>query len=279
MTHTPLPPLRRRSLERARRDGLVGRYLLWYDSVDSTNNVLKAAAEQGAPDGTVAVAEYQTAGRGREQRRWWSPPRANLLFSVLFRPPFPMVPADVHQLTMICSLAACEAVSRVVGLQPALKWPNDLLLGGRKLGGVLSESAFTGEALAYAVVGLGLNVNDRFAPAAEGASGQDQAVWEGQATSLLLHGGREVDRTALLQAILEQVDGRYDRLRAGERFHGEWGRRLATLGQQVSVLVDGEVLLGQAVGVDADGSLLLRQEDGALRRILVGDVTQLRPLT
>jgi len=270
------PPLRREALERALAARTVGRTLYWYEAVDSTNTALLALAAEGAPDGAVAVAEYQTGGRGRGARRWWAPPRTCLLFSILFRPALPLPPAQSHQLTMLSSLAVCDAVAEVTGLRLALKWPNDLLLEGRKVGGILTEGAFVGGRLAHAVVGVGLNVNVDFATGPEGADGRELAHLAGEATSLMHHLGRPVDRTALLQAILERVDDRYRRLAEGERFHGEWSRRLATLGQRVRVQTGTETLLGVAEAVDEGGALLLRGEDGRLRRILAGDVTQLR---
>ncbi|MGC8839085.1 MAG: biotin--[acetyl-CoA-carboxylase] ligase [Anaerolineae bacterium] len=268
-------PLQREVLERVLATRVVGRNLRWYEAVDSTNTALLALAAEGAPDGTVAVAEYQTGGRGRGTRRWWAPPRTCLLFSILFRPAF-LLPPESHQLTMLSSLAVCDAVEEVTGLRLALKWPNDLLLEGRKVGGILTEGIFSGGRLAHAVVGVGLNVNVEFGAPEEGADAQELAGLAEEATSLMRHLGRPVDRAALLQAILEGVDDRYRRLAEGERFHEEWSRRLATLGQRVRVQVGAETLLGVAEAVDEDGALLLRGEDGRLRRILAGDVTQLR---
>ncbi|MBC7224444.1 MAG: biotin--[acetyl-CoA-carboxylase] ligase [Anaerolineae bacterium] len=270
-------PLQREALERELHTRIVGRRLYWYEAVESTNTALLALAAQGAPDGAVAVAEYQTGGRGRGSRRWWAPPRTCLLFSILFRPAFPLPPAQSHQLTMLCSLATCDAVAAVAGLSLALKWPNDLLLAGRKVGGILTEGSFTGGRLSHVVVGVGLNVNVDFAARPAGADAQELAGLAEEATSLMAHLGRPVDRTALLRAILERVDARYRRLGEGERFHEEWSQRLATLGQQVRVHTGTETLVGVAEAVDEGGALLLRLGDGSLRRILAGDVARLRP--
>lgn len=268
-------PLQWEALKRALATRVVGRNLHWYETVDSTNTVLLARAAEGAPDETVVVAEYQTGGRGRGARRWWAPPRTCLLFSILFRPPF-LLPAESHQLTMLCSLAVCEAVEEVAGLALALKWPNDLLLAGRKVGGILTEGAFVGGRLAHAVVGVGLNVNVDFAAPGGEADAQELAHLAEEATSLMHHLRQPVDRTALLRAILERVDDRYHRLAEGRPFHQEWSRRLATLGQRVRVQTGTETLLGVAEAVDEGGALFVRLEDGQVRRILAGDVTQLR---
>lgn len=270
-------PLQREALERGLNTRIVGRRLYWYEAVESTNTALLALAAQGAPDGAVAVAEYQTSGRGRGSRRWWAPPRTCLLFSILFRPAFPLPPAQSHQLTMLCSLATCDAVAAVAGLALALKWPNDLLLAGQKVGGILTEGSFVGGRLSHAVVGIGLNVNVDFRACSESTDARELAGLAGEATSLMSHLGRPVDRTALLRSILERVDACYQRLGEGERFHQEWSRRLATLGQRVRVHVGTETLVGVAEAVDEGGALLLRLEDGSLRRILAGDVVQLRP--
>ncbi len=128
----------------------------WFDEIDSTNTYLREQARQGAPDGLVAVADHQTAGRGRLDRRWESPPGANLLASVLLRPGCD--PDDLHLCTGAVALAAADACAEVAGVEPALKWPNDLLVGGAKLAGVLAEAEFAGGALAAVVVGIGLNV-------------------------------------------------------------------------------------------------------------------------
>ena len=135
----------------------LGRSLLWFTQIGSTNDVAHDQARSGAPDGLLIVADEQTAGRGRLDRRWWAPPGSSLLMSLLLRPALP--PSRAGQLTMCLGLAAVEGIEAVTGLQPALKWPNDLLLDGRKLGGMLTELRLDGEQLAYAVLGLGINVN------------------------------------------------------------------------------------------------------------------------
>lgn len=272
----PTAPLRRAALEQALKTQRVGRQVHWYESVGSTNAALHALAAQGVPDGTVAVAEHQTAGRGRRDRHWWAPPRTCLLFSVLFRPASFLPPSQAHQLTMLCALATRQAIAAETGLEPALKWPNDLLLAGRKVGGVLTESAFTGRALTWVVVGVGVNVNLSFEAEGHGPDAQGLAPLRTQITSLMAHLGRPVDRSALLRAALEEIDARYRRLEEGARYHEEWTRHLATLGQAVRVETDARVLEGLAEDVDEEGSLLLRLADGSQQRILVGDVTQLR---
>jgi len=233
-----------------------------YPRVGSTNDEAKRLAEDGAPEGTLVVADEQTAGRGRLQRTWWAPAGTALLMSLILRPD--LAPHQAQRLTMLCSLAVCDAIAGTTGLVPAVKWPNDVLLRGRKVCGILTELGIKGTRLVYAVVGMGVNVNVNF-----GGAGELTLT----ATSLAQELGREVSRLELLRAILINIEERYTRLRAGESPHAEWAARLATLGQRVIVTTPTEQLSGIAEGVDADGALLLRDENGVLRPILAGDVT------
>lgn len=241
---------------------LIGRRVMVYQRLGSTNDKAKRLAEVGEPEGTLVIADEQTAGRGRLQRLWWAPPGTALLMSLIFRPD--LAPHQAQRLTMLCSLAICEAITGTTGLAPAVKWPNDVLLRGRKVCGILTELGLKGPRLAYAVVGMGININVDFSEVGELAH---------TATSLAQELGHEVSRLELLRAILVGIDKRYARLRAGENPHAEWAARLATLGQRVVVTTPSEQLRGIAVGVDDDGALFLRDENGRLRRILAGDVT------
>jgi BirA family biotin operon repressor/biotin-[acetyl-CoA-carboxylase] ligase len=251
-TNTQRPPIR-----------LIGRRVVAYPRVGSTNDEAKRLAEGGEPEGTLVITDEQTAGRGRLQRTWWAPPGTALLMSLIFRPD--LAPHQAQRLTMLCSLAVCDAITETTGLAPAVKWPNDVLLHERKVCGILTELGIEGQRLVYAVVGMGINVNVDFGGAGELAR---------TATSLSQELGREVSRPELLRAILVGVEERYARLRAEESPHTEWTARLATLGQQVVVTTSTAQISGVAEGVDADGALLLRDEkSGTLRRVLAGDVT------
>ena len=264
-------PLNVGRLEAILATATFGRRLIYRRRTGSTNDLAKALAVEGAPEGTVVVADEQTEGRGRLGRRWLAPPASALLCSILFRPTLPLRSAP--QLTMVCSLAAADAVAAVSGLDVALKWPNDLVvaygdprgvLEWRKLAGLLTETGVSGDRLDFVVVGLGLNVN---LPAA------DLPRIAPQATSLLDETGRPVDREALLARLLAGVEGRYAALQAGASPHAEWVARLATLGRSVRATTPQGVVEGVAEAVDGDGALLLRTADGALHRLVAGDVT------
>ncbi len=251
---------------------IVGRRVVYRAEVGSTNDELKALADAGEPDGTLFLADYQVAGRGRFDRQWAAPPGTSLLLSLLFRCALP--PERVSQLTMLCSLSVREAIAgcapagdgpQPTEWRPELKWPNDVLLNGRKVAGLLTEISFRGSALEYVVVGIGINVNL-----------DPTALPPGlltPATSLLAEGRQPVDRLALLLRLLEGVDRRYAALRAGHVFTSDWAAHLATLGRWVSVAEGQAIWEGVAEAVEDDGALRIRGREGTVRRVRAGDVS------
>ncbi len=264
--------LSQRQIEKALRQMTFWRKVVYLPVTGSTNDVAKGLAAQGAPEGTVVVADEQTAGRGRLGRRWVAPPSTCLLCSLLFRPSLSL--SQANRLTMLCSLAAADPAKEIAGLQVFLKWPNDLIVQSpawKKLSGVLTETGMTrhiaGTQLDFVIVGIGINVN---------VPPEVLPDLDSNATSILVETGREVDRATLLIALLAGVERRYEALRAGESPHQEWAVRLATLGRPVKVTTSDGVLAGVAESVDEDGALLLRTLDGALHRLLAGDVTLAR---
>ncbi len=228
----------------------------WFDSLDSTNRYVLDEARRGAPEGLVAVADFQTAGRGRRGRGWEAPPGASLLVSVLLRPS--LAPERTPLVSMACGVAMAEAVTRVAGFAPRLKWPNDLVVGDRKLAGILAER--DADAI---VVGAGVNVAWQELP-------PDLAD---TATACNLETGRTVDRRELLDAYLAELDRRSDDL---DGIVAEYRARLATLGRRVRVERPGDELVGRAVDIGDTGGLRIESDGGDVVDVHVGDVVHLR---
>jgi BirA family transcriptional regulator, biotin operon repressor / biotin---[acetyl-CoA-carboxylase] ligase len=257
------PPLSASRLSRALDRGPVWREVRVMDSADSTNVEVAAAARAGAAEGLVVIAEQQTAGRGRLDRAWSSPPRAGVLVSVLLRPQvglaaWPLVP-------LLSGLAVVEAIVGVAQVEASLKWPNDVLVDGKKLGGILVERV--DEAV---VVGIGLNVSTR----AEELPVQT-------ATSLALVGGA-TDREIIAKEVLRALARRYlawaDTGGAATSVIPAYRERCETIGQEVELqLPGGDVVRGVASGIDDSGRLVVRDSStGTERAWLVGDVTHVR---
>jgi BirA family biotin operon repressor/biotin-[acetyl-CoA-carboxylase] ligase len=260
------------------------REVAYLPSAGSTNDAARDLAEKGAPHATLVVTDEQTAGRGRMGRSWYMPPRSALAMSILVRPDLDARRAN--RLTMLAGLAAAEGIEQAAGLSVKLKWPNDVvamnndqwtttddplaMITGqwsdvKKMGGILCESAIVGDRIAYAVVGIGLNVNVDFA---------DRPELAAAATSVMLQLGREVDRLSVLAAVVGRFAARFDSLQDGDALREAWAARLVTLGRRVEVRSGEEVSIGLAEGVDDDGALLLRTGDGMLRRLLAAEVTR-----
>jgi BirA family biotin operon repressor/biotin-[acetyl-CoA-carboxylase] ligase len=228
--------------------------------VTSTQVWVRTWAQMGAREGLVLIAREQTAGRGRLDRSWQSPP-GGLYLSLLLRPPIPL--ARANQLTMLVSLAAIDACRQVAGLQANPKWPNDLLLGRKKLAGVLTELENDGHRLRYAIIGLGLNVNNDF-------SGSELAD---TATSLRMAAGQDIDVDSVADAFLAALGRRYTDFLAGISPHHAWARNLEPLGRRVRVERTGRPpLRGIAESVSPEGALLVRDDAGALHTVWAGDV-------
>lgn len=254
--------LSRASLEARLTTRVIGRHLELHGEIDSTNTRAVTLAREGTPDGTLVLAERQTRGRGRLGRRWFAPKGTSLLLSLVLRPK--LLPRQALRAMMICSLATVEAIRRTSGLSVQVKWPNDIVAHGAKLGGFLTELGLRGRQLDYVVVGMGLNVNLDISAL---------PAWPTPPTSLSAVVGHPVSRLELLVAILEEIETRYYKMCAGWSPHQEWREHLATLGQLVCVTGSQGSIEGVAEDVDQDGALLVRTGDGELRRVLADDVT------
>ncbi len=236
-----------------------------FESIDSTNRYLLDEARRGAPAGVVAVADHQTAGRGRRGRSWLAPPGSSLLVSVLLRPA--LAAARVHLLTMAAGVSVCEAVAATAGFTPELKWPNDVVVGSRKLAGLLAESELGADGNARAVVvGAGVNVEWPAIPPELAET----------ATACNLVAGRVVDREVLLDAFLGRLAVHTD---APDDVVPDYRRLLSTLGRRVRVEIADGAFTGRATDVGAAGELLVEDDGGARRAVHAGDVVHLRDAT
>jgi BirA family biotin operon repressor/biotin-[acetyl-CoA-carboxylase] ligase len=237
-----------------------------YTSISSTNDRARELAQWGTPEIALVVADEQLAGRGRQGRSWYTPPGTALAVSLLTRPAIPA--RHALRLTMLAGLAVVEGIEEAAGLRLALKWPNDVVLPGEdrewKVGGILTECAFQGHEITYAVVGIGLNVNVDFS---------QQAELREIAASLKHLAGREIDRWAVLKAVVAAFVDRYAWLANADGLREAWAARLINLRQAVRVSLNGQMIEGYAEGVDGDGALLLRTADDEVKRLLSGIVT------
>jgi BirA family biotin operon repressor/biotin-[acetyl-CoA-carboxylase] ligase len=239
----------------------------WFDELDSTNTWLLDAAGRGAAEGTVAVADRQSAGRGRLGRRWESPGGSGLLASVLFRPH--LEPAELFAASALVALAGTDAIESVAGVSVGAKWPNDLVVGDRKLAGVLAETSGAGTDDLAVVVGIGINVSWPMPG--------DEAT-ELNATCLEALSGGPIDRASLLDAMLDSVERRRPQLDSAPgraSLIAELESCTVSVGRTVRVQASGEALVGTALGLDAQGRLIL-DVGGERCVVAVGDVMHLR---
>ncbi len=238
---------------------VVGRHIMFFQKLGSTMDEADRHGAAGVVDGTVVVAETQQASRGRFGRTWVSQP-GNLYFSVVFYPTLKALPL----LSPMAGVAVVRAITKTTGLRPRIKWPNDVLIGEKKVAGILVESVISGEEVRYAVLGIGVNV----------ALGPD-ALGELSATATSLNAATagEVPREDLLRRLLQELDGLYLALRKGESPIEEWRGLLDTLGQRVTASAARESPTGIAEDVDDLGNLQLRLDDGRLVTLTTGDVT------
>jgi BirA family biotin operon repressor/biotin-[acetyl-CoA-carboxylase] ligase len=233
-----------------------------FDTIDSTNNCARALAGCWAEEGTLVFAERQTEGKGRLGRSWLANPYENLTFSLVLRPKLP--PAALNLLPLYAAVAVAEAIEHETGLSVECKWPNDLLISGKKSAGILLEGSLKEEGLDYVVLGIGVNVNQTSFP-------EDIAP---RATSLKAQAGRDIDRIMLLREILGTLETRYTAIMK-KGFHNLlplWLSRTTMLNKEISVAQDGTVISGIVKGLSPEGALIL--DAGGTEKILfAGDVT------
>ncbi len=245
---------------------VVGRRILVYPEVASTSTMAVELAEQGEPEGTVVVAETQTAGRGRMGRHWDSVPHLGLWTSILLRPR--VGPGEASLLSQVAAVSLAEAIAEAEpAVAPQIKWPNDLLLGERKVAGILVEVKAEGEQVNYAVVGIGINCNHTLA--------DFPAALQTSATSLALAAGKPVSRLRVAQSLYRHLDAWYLRFAKGwrEPILTRLSALSGTLGRWVRVETGGEQYEAFAEAINQDGSLRIRLPGGEIRDLMSGEVS------
>ena len=243
---------------------VIGRDIRVFEETNSTNDIVEKLARDGVKEGAVVFAEAQTRGRGRLGRKWLSPARRGLWFSVLLRPD--LRPQAATQLTVAAATALCRAIRAQTELTPQVKWPNDILINGRKVAGVLTELAAEIDHVKHLILGIGVDVNLK--------ASEFPAELKKVATSLKIESGRHLNRIDLAAAILRELDADYHRIQRGRfaEVADEWEEQCITLGHRVRIHIGNREITGRAEALDDDGALLVRTEHGHLERIIGGDV-------
>ena len=232
----------------------------YFPEIDSTMDAARELAKEGAEEGTIVIAEVQTRGRGRLSREWLSP-EGGIYFTVILRPR--ISPAYAPRINLMAAVAVAATIRKLFGLKAELKWPNDVLVAGKKVCGILAEMDAEMDVVNFVNVGIGINANTRV------------PKFNKTATSLSDELGRQVSRREFLRALLTEMDKRQARLMKSELLQ-EWRNLSGTLNKRVSITSLDEEVTGQAVDIDATGALLVRSKDGSLKTVLVGDCVHLR---
>lgn len=240
----------------------VGRQLHYYPSLTSTMEIARKIAQEEDAEGAVVITDEQTAGKGRLDRAWLSP-KGSLSMSIILQPSLNNLP----HLIMVASLAVVHAIKNVTALKAQIKWPNDILIKGKKVCGILIENKVKGSKVSFAIIGIGINVN--FDPST-------LPEVSGIATTLSHELGKEVSRIELTTALLTELEQLYLEAEAGAPLHKEWGKRMETLGKWIQVKVGESIEQGKAETVTENGNLILRCTDGSFVEIAAGDVTVIK---
>jgi BirA family transcriptional regulator, biotin operon repressor / biotin---[acetyl-CoA-carboxylase] ligase len=254
------------------RDGLaaqrLGTEFHYFAEIDSTNTYARRLAENGGRDGELVIAESQTAGRGRLGRHWVSPPNINLYFSFILRPNLP--PARAPQISLMAAVALAETLQSFLPVLPIIKWPNDIIVNGRKLAGILTEMSCVSERVDFVILGIGLNVNYPLHLMPEEI--------RQRATSIFAECRKETRREDLLRRLIQDLDRCYGEIeRIG--FAGlarRWEAYFGFSGQRVRIELLDQVMFGTAKGIDQGGALLLEDDHGKLQRVIAGILTPVK---
>lgn len=241
-----------------------GKEILYFDSIDSTNNELKRQAEKGVKHGLLAVAEEQTAGRGRRGHAWVSPPGTGIWFSFLLKPE--ISPDKASMLTLVAAMAVSGAIREVTGLDAQIKWPNDIVVNKKKVCGMLTELSAELSCINYVVIGIGINANMKEFP--------DEI--KDIASSLYIESGKQVKRAYVIEAVGRYFEKYYEAfIKAGDlsTITDEYNAMLANAGKQVRIIGNDKEEIYTAVGINPEGGLVVKDDDGNLKEIRSGEVS------
>jgi len=251
-------------IQRNLKTARLGKKIHYFSEIDSTNNYAYKLAQTGAAEGEVVIANGQMQGKGRLGRSWVSPPDVNVYLSVILRPKF--APVHAPQLTLMSGVALAETIQAFIPRAPEIKWPNDILVGGKKLAGILTEASCEDDRILFVVVGIGVNLNfpQELMPEAIKAT----------ATSILTLTNQPVDRLDFARRLIQGLDQCYGDLeeRGFPAMASRWERFFSLRGKRVRVEGPGGSVLGKAVGIAGDGALILEDEKGVSQRVIAGDV-------
>ncbi|HEX5606942.1 MAG TPA: biotin--[acetyl-CoA-carboxylase] ligase [Candidatus Binatia bacterium] len=239
----------------------------YFAELGSTNIHARMLAEQGAAEGEFVIAEAQTHGRGRLGRRWESPPGVNLYFSVILRPRF--LPVHAPQTTLMAAVALAETIVPLIEQAPVIKWPNDILVNGRKLAGVLSEATCDSERIEFVILGIGLNLNYR-------AVSMPPEIRR-RAISVVDLIGKPINRESVTVRLIQNLDRCYGELEdyGFEALRSRWNAFFGLRGRRIRIENHEQVVIGRALGIDRNGALIIEDDFGKLQNIYAGDVIPL----
>ena len=257
--------------------GDFGKEIIFNESIDSTNRLAMELAEKGVPHGTVVIADRQLKGKGRLGRTWFSPPKGNIYMSVIVRPE--IEPKDATLLTIMSAISCARAVRNLTGIEVKIKWPNDLMVSERKLGGILTEMKSDQDRIVFAVIGIGINVNASLDAFPVDVRAVAASVIEELRKGKGIKGDSpEISRTLIIAAILNELERWFKVLIKGGRIQliNEWKKLSSTLGRKVKVVSGKDAISGIAEDIDDEGMLILRLPSGGLKKISAGDVIMLR---
>lgn len=251
-------------LESQMAEGLAGSHIECWEELDSTNNRAKRLGEEGASDGTLVTADHQTAGKGRRGRSWVSERGTGIWMSLLLRPYIP--PVSASMLTLVAALAVASGIKDSTGLIARIKWPNDIVIGGKKVCGILTEMSAEPEDIQYVVIGMGINANIREFP---------EEIRD-KATSLYIESGDTVIRSRVIAMVMKAMNLYYDLfMKAGDLslILEEYEEKLANKGKEVLVMASGGGYRGLCLGIDKNGELLVQLDNGTVNHVVSGEVS------